>query len=131
MSVETAEQPRELPEWPVFAFVTLDCRDPDRLAEFWSAVMEVEIEGRWGDYLILAPQPRRGVRLGLQKVPEPKQGKNRMHVDLMVRDLEVAKQKVVDSGGSLIEEHQQDDYHWWVVGDPEGNEFCIIAGSQQ
>lgn len=129
MTTEAAEQPRELPEWPVFAFVTLDCLDPERLAEFWSAVMEVEIEGRWGEYVMLARQPRRGVRLGLQKVPEPKRGKNRMHIDFMVRDLETAKQKVLSFGGSLVAEHRDDDYHWWVVADPEGNEFCIIADS--
>ena len=129
MTAEAEEQPRELPDWPVFAFVTLDCNDPERLAEFWSAVMEVEIEGTWGEYVFLARQPRRGVQLGLQKVPEPKQGKNRMHMDLMVRDLEAVRQKVLDLGGSLIEEHQDSEYHWWVVADPEGNEFCIIAGN--
>jgi predicted enzyme related to lactoylglutathione lyase len=122
-------QPREIPEWPVLGFVTLDCADPERLGEFWAAIMEVEIEGRWGEYVMLAPQPRRGVRLGLQKVPEPKQGKNRMHMDFMVRDLDVAKQKVEDLGGSPVEEHDHGDYHWWVMADPEGNEFCIIAGS--
>ena len=129
MTSEAEEQPRELPDWPVFGFVTLDCADPESLAEFWAEIMEVEIEGRWGEYVILAPQPRRGVRLGLQKVPEPKVGKNRMHVDLMVRHLDASKQKVEELGGSPVEEHRDTDYHWWVMADPEGNEFCIIAGS--
>jgi len=113
----------------VFGFVTLDCHDPEQLSRFWSALMEVEVEGRWGEYVILAPQPKRGVRLGLQKVPEPKQGKNRMHIDFMVRDLDEAKAKVLELGGSLVENHEDADYHWWVAADPEGNEFCIVAGA--
>jgi hypothetical protein len=41
----------------------------------------------------------------------------------------VAKAKVESLGGSPVEKHQHDDYHWWVMADPEGNEFCIIASS--
>jgi hypothetical protein len=49
----------------------------------------------------------------------------------MVRDLDSAKQKVLGLGGRLIEEHRDQSYHWWVVADPEENEFCIIASTDQ
>jgi hypothetical protein len=35
--------------------VTIDCRDPEVLAEFWSALLDVEVRGRWQQYVGLYP----------------------------------------------------------------------------
>jgi predicted enzyme related to lactoylglutathione lyase len=115
-----------LPTWPVFVSVTIDTTDPVRLAAFWSALLEVEIEHQSADEINLARQPRRGVGLAFQRVPDPTPGKNRVHVDLLVGDLATAKRRAVSLGGTTLDEHERDGYQWSVVADPDGNRFCLI-----
>jgi predicted enzyme related to lactoylglutathione lyase len=63
----------------------------------------------------------------LQQVPEPRLGKNRVHLDLRGdagRAAEVAR--LVDLGARVIdEEHAVPGLAWTVLADPEGNEFCV------
>jgi catechol 2,3-dioxygenase-like lactoylglutathione lyase family enzyme len=115
-----------LPDWPVFIGVTVDTRDPERLAGFWSALLEVPIEHRTDDEVHLARQPRRGVAVAFQRVPDPTRGKNRLHLDLLVRDLPTARKRAVELGASEVSEHSRDGFHWLVVADPDGNRFCLI-----
>jgi predicted enzyme related to lactoylglutathione lyase len=63
----------------------------------------------------------------LQQVPEAKQGKNRMHLDLHVEDLESATARAVELGASQVDEHRRPTFMWRVFQDPEGNEFCIAT----
>src|SRR5205085_4330812 len=64
-------------------FVTVDSRNPERLAEFWSRVLGVEVEERFGDgYVILSRAAEGAPRVTFQSVPEEKAGKNRLHFDL-------------------------------------------------
>jgi predicted enzyme related to lactoylglutathione lyase len=106
--------------------VTIDCADPDRLAGFWSALLGVEVLGRQHQYVHLAAQPSRGVGLAFQKVADPRAGKNRVHLDFLVDDLEAATAHAVELGATKLEPHTMDGHHWWVVADPEGNELCLI-----
>ena len=68
-----------------------------------------------------------GRRILFQKVPEPKTGKNRVHLDLMVggkrhRD-EV--ERIVGLGATIVREVDEAMGRWTVLADPEGNEFCV------
>ncbi|MGW3765434.1 VOC family protein, partial [Streptomyces sp. NPDC005131] len=65
----------------------------------------------------------------LQHVPEPKQGKNRMHLDLDFGTENLASE--VDrlerlGAARLSEELSEHGFRWIVVADPEGNEFCVF-----
>lgn len=64
--------------------VVLDCLDPDRLVEFWSEALGYRHAESLPGYEILLPQEGEppGPVFVLQRVPEPKAGKNRMHVDV-------------------------------------------------
>jgi catechol 2,3-dioxygenase-like lactoylglutathione lyase family enzyme len=115
-----------LPDWPVFIGVTVDTTDPDKLAEFWSALLDVPIEHRTDDEVHLARQPRRGVAVAFQRVPDPTDGKNRLHLDLLVKDLPTARTRAIDLGAREVSEHERDGFHWIVVADPDGNRFCLI-----
>lgn len=115
-----------LPEWPVFIGVTVDTTDPDRLAEFWSALLEVPVEHRTYEEVHLARQPQRGVAVGFQRVSDPTNGKNRLHLDLLVRDLPLARKRAAALGANELAEHERDGFHWVVVTDPDGNRFCLI-----
>ena len=62
-----------------------------------------------------------------QKVPEPKSGKNRMHLDIHVSDLEAEASRLEALGATrrqaeTVSEHGSS---WVLMADPEGNEFCI------
>ena len=68
--------------------------------------------------------------LVFQRVPEPKVGKNRVHVDVIVDDLEEGTKKVEALGGHWTEPGTTldiDGFSWRVMADPEGNEFCIMT----
>jgi Glyoxalase-like domain len=67
-------------------------------------------------------------RLLFQDVPEGKSGKNRLHVDVHSEpggfDKLVAK--LEDLGATRVREVNKGPAgHWWVMQDPEGNEFCV------
>jgi predicted enzyme related to lactoylglutathione lyase len=64
--------------------------------------------------------------VGIQRVPERKEAKNRVHVDLEVDDLETTARWVRNHGGIRVADHQIGTFHWRVMADPEGNEFCLV-----
>jgi hypothetical protein len=68
-----------------------------------------------------------GRRLLFQRVPEPKTGKNRLHLDLHPgegrREAEVARLRAL--GASVLREVREPAGQWVLMADPEGNEFCV------
>lgn len=62
--------------------LTLDCNDLDRQVEFWSAVLRCPAEVVVPDAYVALELPV--FTLTLQRVPEPKTAKNRLHLDLLV-----------------------------------------------
>jgi predicted enzyme related to lactoylglutathione lyase len=111
--------------------VTIDCNDPRRVAEFWSAVFDVPVTDPGPDrpgWLRLAPRGADGPFVNFQPVAEPKAGKTRLHVDVLVDDLEAAVARVVALGGGDTGAREQlARGRIAVVRDPEGNEFCVLA----
>jgi Glyoxalase-like domain len=64
------------------------------------------------------------------KVPEPKQAKNRVHLDLTTPDPS-AVDDLLALGATVVGEHEVPggSHRWTVMRDPEGNEFCVAAKS--
>ena len=62
--------------------LVLDCADLDRMTAFWTAALGYEHTGSAAQYAVLRDRDGRRPRLLLQRVDEPKSGKNRMHIDL-------------------------------------------------
>jgi predicted enzyme related to lactoylglutathione lyase len=106
--------------------VVIDCIDPERLAGFWAEALGVELAAHWHQYVILTPTIDGGPALAFQQVPETKAGKNRVHVDLTVDDLDRASAQVERLGGTVIGDVEEDGVAVRVVIDPEGNEFCLV-----
>jgi predicted enzyme related to lactoylglutathione lyase len=105
--------------------LTLDCTDLDRAAEFWQAAVGLLVDGRIaGRYVSLSGH---GVTLTLQQVAEPKTVKNRMHLDLLVENLEEEVLRLENLGASRITPSARQEFGqtWFVLADPEGNEFCV------
>ena len=107
----------------------IDCSDMARSADFWARVLGYVFEGpAVGTYQGLIPADGQGVEVLLQRVPERKQGKNRLHLDLRTQDLDAEVRRVVGIGASLLTSQPAQEYGWrWhILGDPDGNEVCVI-----
>ncbi|MFD8597896.1 VOC family protein [Kitasatospora sp. NPDC059646] len=69
----------------------------------------------------------RGRRLLFQEVPEGKDGKNRLHLDIHSEPGGLADlvARLTDLGATPVREVDKGPAgHWWIMQDPEGNEFC-------
>ncbi len=66
----------------------------------------------------------------LQAVPEAKAGKNRMHLDIVVDDIETEVHRLRSLGAHRLDEIVQSfgGTQWVRMADPEQNEFCISTG---
>ncbi|WP_055482663.1 VOC family protein [Sphaerimonospora mesophila] len=69
-----------------------------------------------------------GRRLLFQDVPEGKSGKNRLHIDVHGEPggLDKLVTRLEDLGATRVGEVNKGAAgHWWIMRDPEGNEFCV------
>lgn len=114
---------------PRLGAVVINTIDLPRLLDFWKALLDVEVAHEIdGAFVWLKPQREGGISVALQRVDDPTEGRNRLHLDFGVSDLEGATARVRELGGELLEEHTMHDFTWRVMADPEGNEFCIAPG---
>jgi predicted enzyme related to lactoylglutathione lyase len=110
-------------------YLVIDATDPQRLTTFWCAMLDVEVDSTVGDgqFVVLSPT-KDGLTVGFQKVPERKTSKNRVHLDLVVEDLDAATTEIESLGGRWLEPGTTRDlegFQWRIMADPEGNEFDI------
>jgi predicted enzyme related to lactoylglutathione lyase len=108
--------------------VTLDCNDLEVVARFWELALGSSREPAGAEgFLSLAPCESFPMTLTFQQVPEPKTGKNRIHLDLLVADFEAEAQRLERIGASRITREPREGFgqRWFVMADPEGNEFCV------
>ncbi|MGO4205684.1 VOC family protein [Rhodococcus sp. TAF43] len=110
--------------------MTLDCVDVKTAAIFWKAALGYDepvpfTEGAQFHGLV---SPGGGLHhLTLQSVKEPKDVKNRAHLDLFVDDLDSEVSRLAGLGARTLEEHNDDGgYRTAVLADPLGNEFCVV-----
>jgi len=107
--------------------VVIDVNNFDRVKDFWMQLLDVEVANEFPGMAFLKPQDgTAGVTM--QQVPEPKTGKNRVHPDLGVEDLGEAERRIHELGGSTVKHNEAGGFQWYVMADPDGNEFCIAAG---
>ncbi len=108
--------------------IVIDCADPESLARFWTAVLGWQVTER-GQGIVSIGAPGSPFGLDFPLVPEPKQVKNRLHLDLNPtdRDQDAELQRLLDLGATPADVGQG-DVSWHVLADPEGNEFCLLRG---
>ena len=113
--------------------LVIDCANPDRLVAFWEKAMSYHLAHSLDGYRILVPadgEPA-GPVLILQPVPEPKLGKNRVHVDVHPTDVPAHVAALERLGGLLVGDRVDAFGIWWqTMADPEGNEFCVVADAE-
>ncbi|MEU0674029.1 VOC family protein [Streptomyces sp. NPDC006172] len=105
--------------------ITVDCADPRALAAWWAEVLDAKIAQDFGgEFVIVGAQP---LALGFQRVPEPRTGKNRLHVDFHTEDRQAEVERLTALGATAAGEHCAGPLTWTVLQDPEGNEFCVAG----
>jgi len=108
--------------------IVIDCADPERLAEFWAEALGYAKAGMFDPYFVLLAPTREHPPVILQRVPEPKTAKARIHFDLRVADIETEAERLERLGARRIDVGQGSDPGWITMADPEGNEFCVCPG---
>jgi catechol 2,3-dioxygenase-like lactoylglutathione lyase family enzyme len=104
----------------------INVADLDRAQRFWTAALGYVVRNSDPDFAVLTDPKRRWSNVSLQLSPTPKQGRNRVHVDLYTTDQpgEVARLKSL--GAQQIPWEYPPDADFVVLSDPDGNEFCVI-----
>jgi predicted enzyme related to lactoylglutathione lyase len=111
--------------------LVLDCTDPEALASFWSEALGYTTLGAAGSYVMLVDSDGNGPKLLLQRVGEPKPGKNRMHLDIDTPEVDSEVMRLEALGARRLEDPRSEHGTRWVVmADPEGNEFCVCDGGE-
>ena len=109
--------------------VTVDCADPDRLASFWGALLGRERSDEMGGdgWATIGSRHDAEPRITFQRVPEPRSGKVRLHLDVAVPDVDAGIAEVERLGGAPTgERHDYDEGVVVIMTDPEGHEFCLV-----
>ncbi|MEU1587741.1 VOC family protein [Micromonospora sp. NPDC005710] len=138
--------------------ITFDCADPAGLATFWAEALGYQVQAPPGNFaswdealeaMGVPPENRNDAsavvdpegsrpRLFFQRVPEHKQVKNRVHLDVRAAPglegdermtaLEAEADRLVSHGAKRLGRHEPAPplgAGHLVMADPEGNEFCL------
>ncbi|WP_067797263.1 VOC family protein [Actinomadura formosensis] len=111
--------------------LVVDCRDPDYLARFWCEVLGFVVLGKEGDDVEIGSPDReddRRLTLVFSRTEEPKNGKLRLHFDVNStdRDQDAELERLLAAGAQRADVGQSGQESWYVLADPEGNEFCLL-----
>ncbi len=122
----------------LISHTTFDGIDAYAMSVFWGGVLgfaeDPDDPNEPGDEECLISSADGTDRLLFKEVPDTKQVKNRVHLDLKpaegTRDTELAR--LLGLGARQVEDLRRADGSGWVVlSDPEGNEFCILRSDAE
>ena len=111
-----------------FLAAVMDCSDPLALSKFWQQILGGDVDSRTetAEWVALSGVPGLGY-LSFQKVPERKEVKNRVHLDVDVESIDDAVALAVALGAKKVAGVVEEQTNWFqVMLDPDGNEFCFI-----
>ena len=110
--------------------LTIDARDPARLAAFWVQALDWKVIHQDERQALIAPALDRaeapgGIAVLFQQNADTKVSKNRWHFDL-VPDDQAAEVARLETLGAVRIDIGQGEPGWIVMADPEGNELCVL-----
>ena len=108
--------------------IALDCPDPQALARFYAALLDVEPGFMSEDFAAFKAQ---GLWISMHRVaeyqpprwPDPA-APQQMHLDFAVDDLDAAEATAIGIGATRAAEQPAPD-RWRVMVDPAGHPFCL------
>jgi Glyoxalase-like domain len=108
--------------------VIVDATDPVALGRWWADALDWVVVNDDPEEFEIRPAPDRLPGLLFARVPEPKTLKNRLHLDFRPDDRDAEVARFLDLGATRADVGQGEQT-WVVLSDPEGNEFCVLAGA--
>ena len=119
----------QVPGAPVarIATIMVNAVDAARLAQFWADLLGTAISSRFEQFVWLEPAGPGAPQLAFQQVQDPTEGRRRLHLDIHGPDPAALRARAESLGAGFVEGHDIGDFHWEVMQDPEGNEFCIAG----
>jgi hypothetical protein len=109
--------------------IVVDSADAAALAGFWSRLLDRPVFDGANQFFAVVPPAEDGSFPALMflAVPEPRSGKNRLHLDLVSGDRTAAVQRAIQLGARKVGEFDEYGTQWTTLADPEGNVFDIGA----
>ncbi len=107
----------------------IDCTDLDRAATFWTAALRAEeepVNPKSTHIYRKLRLPDAEIRVLLQQTNDPKTAKSTIHLDLETDDVEAEVQRLESLGATRYDHQQARGFDYWVMRDPDGNEFCVL-----
>jgi Glyoxalase-like domain len=100
----------------------IDATDAHRMARFWGGLLGLEVELHDdGDAALRGPTPEHTI--WINAVPEPRQVKQRVHLDVEAASLE----PIVALGATITRPASESGFRWDGLADPEGGELCAFV----
>jgi catechol 2,3-dioxygenase-like lactoylglutathione lyase family enzyme len=110
--------------------VVIDCNDFPAMYAFWTAALGyVPREPPEDGWAVLCDPRGAHVNVSLQRVPERRVGKNRLHLDLYAEDQQGEVARMLELGALRIARESEPGEDFVTLQDPEGNLFDVIDKS--
>ena len=107
--------------------VVINCSDFPAMFRFWQEALHyVPREEPEDGWVVLRDPEGRGVNVSLQRVTEPRVGRNRFHFDLYTTDPEAEVERLLALGATRHPRRTEPDEDFTVLADPDGNLFCVV-----
>jgi hypothetical protein len=115
------------------AVIAVDALEPRLLADFWCDVLGWHVLEEGEGVISIGPADGSWPTIDLIPVPEQKTVKNRLHLDVRADGTSTAEElaRLLALGARRVDVGQAPDVSWVVLGDPEGNEFCLLSRTAQ
>jgi hypothetical protein len=110
--------------------VVIDCNDFPAMCAFWIAALRyVPRDPPEDGWAVLCDPDRNHVNVSLQQVPEPRAGKNRLHLDLYTADQAGEVARLLTLGAAAFPRTVTAGEDFVTLQDPDGNLFDVIDKS--
>ncbi|WP_332663160.1 VOC family protein [Aeromicrobium sp.] len=102
----------------IYEALCIDANDVSAVQDFWADTLGYELEVLDdGDAVLRGSEP--GEEVWINRVPEPRTVKQRVHLDVRAESLEPF--------AGLEQVSKPGEFHWTTFADPEGGEFCVFT----
>jgi Glyoxalase-like domain len=115
------------------AVIAIDAVRPRMVADFWCNVLGWQVVDEDDGVISIASPDGAWPTIDVAGVAEGKAVKNRLHLDLRADGVATRDEleRLLSLGARRVDVGQGPDVSWVVLGDPEGNEFCLLSRSVQ
>ncbi|KAF0852409.1 mitochondrial glyoxalase domain-containing protein 4 (lactoylglutathione lyase) [Andalucia godoyi] len=115
--------------------ITLAATDLDRTAAFWTAVLDLDVDHKSDETLVLVTTSEPIFRIAFDKKQEVRHAESYGRIAFAVQDVKQGKyeERAVQHGGSVLTPFVQLDtpgkasVHVAILGDPDGYEICVVG----